>query len=354
MKKCLLVIAVVLLSVFVVFAQSNSEKKSVQTVQFTDSCGRVVELPAKITKVAPSGAVATLYLSVVAPEYMCNVNSQPSQEQMTYLPEVLATLPATGSLYGSKSTVNYEELIKTGAQVLIDIGDYKSSIKEDLDALQEQIGIPCIFISGDLTNMASAFRTLGSLLDGKAERGEALASFTEKTLSMAEENSAKVKETERVSVLYTTGADGFGTNAKGSSQAQVIDIVGAANAIVLEKVSNKGGGNIINAEQLYKADPDMIVFSAGSIYDSVETDSVWKNLWAVRVGAYYEIPDLPYNWLSEPPSINMLIGVWWLGKLVYPQYYTYNLEEVVKEYYSLFWSYDLTDAEVAALLSKAL
>ncbi len=354
MKKILFVTAVVLLSLFVVSAHPTSESKASQTVIFTDSCGREVEIPAKITKVAPSGAVATMYFSALAPEYMCNVNSKPSEKQMAYLPEVLATLPATGSLYGSKSTVNYEELISTGAQILVDVGDYKSSIKEDLDALQAQIGIPCIFISGDLANMAAAFRTLGGLLDGKAERGEALASFAEKTLSMAEENRAKITDSEKVTVLYTTGADGFGTNAKGSTQAQVLETVGAENAIVLEKVSNKGGGNVINAEQLYKADPDMIVFSSGSIYDSVESDSIWKNLWAVRVGNCYEVPALPYNWLSEPPSINMLVGIWWLGKLVYPQYYTYNLEEVVKEYYSLFWSYNLTDAELETMLSRAL
>lgn len=354
MKKFLIVTAVLLLSLFVVSAHPTSESKTSQTVIFTDSCGREVEIPAKITKVAPSGAVATMYFSALAPEYMCNVNSKPSEEQMAYLPEVLASLPATGSLYGSKSTVNYEELISTGAQVLVDIGDYKSSIGEDLDALQSQIGIPCIFISGGLANMAEAFRTLGGVLDGKAERGEALASFAEKTLKMAEENRAKIKDSEKVRVLYTTGADGLGTNAKGSSQAQVLDIAGAENAIVLEKVSNKSGGNIINAEQLYNSDPDMVVFYGESIYDSVKSDSIWKNLRAVRNGNYYEAPALPYNWLGEPPSLNMLVGIWWLGKLVYPQYYTYDLGAVVKEYYSLFWSYNLTDAELKGMLSRAL
>lgn len=354
MKKFLLVLTVFILCITAVAAQPVSEKNAETTVLFTDSCGRTVELPANITKAAPSGAVATMYFAAIAPEYMCNVNSTPSEAQMKYLPQVLSTLPATGSLYGSKSTVNYEELIKTGAQVLIDIGDYKSSIKEDLDALQAQIGIPCIFIEGNLEHMAQAFRTLGSILDGKEERGEDLAQFTEKTIAMAEENSAKIKEEEKVSVLYTSGSDGLGTNAKGSTQAQVLDLTGAENAVVLEKVSNKGGGNIINAEQLYNADPDLIVFAAGSIYDSVSTDPVWANLRAVKDKKYYEIPDLPYNWLSGPPSINMLLGMWYMGKLVYPQYYTYSLEEVVKEYYSLFWNYSLTDSEVSQMLSKAL
>lgn len=354
MKKVVLTTLVLVLGLFIITAQSVSEtKEEAAYVSFTDSCGRTVEIPSSITKVAPSGAVATMYFAAIAPEYMCNVNSAPENAQMVYLPQQLANLPATGSLYGSKSTVNYEELIKTGAQILVDIGDYKSSIKEDLDALQAQIGIPCIFIEGNLEHMAQAFRTLGSILEGKEERGEALAAFTEKTVAMAKENSAKVKDEEKVRVLYTTGADGLGTNAKGSTQAQVLDLVGAENAVVLEKVTNKGGGNVINAEQLYNADPDLIVFSSDSIYDSVANDSVWSNLRAVKEGKYYEIPDKPYNWLSGPPSINMLAGIWWLGNLVYPQYFDYSVEEVIKEYYSLFWNYSLSQAEVENLLSRA-
>ena len=72
--------------------------------------------------------------------------------------------------------------------------------------------------------MAAAFRTLGSILEGKAERGEELAAFVEQTVSMAEENAAKIQDSERLSVLYTSGSSGLNTNAKGSTQAQVLDL----------------------------------------------------------------------------------------------------------------------------------
>ena len=36
---------------------------------------------------------------------------------------------------------------------------------------------------------------------------------------------------------------------------------------------------------------------------------------------------MPYNWLSNPPSLNMLLGIWWLGNLLYPQYYDYDMAE---------------------------
>ena len=52
-------------------------------------------------------------------------------------------------------------------------------------------------------------------------------------------------------------------------QAQVLDMVGVENAVVVEDVSNKGGGNVISLEHLYNFDPDVILFADGSIYDTV-------------------------------------------------------------------------------------
>ena len=353
MRKTACVLMFLFLCAVPVFSQAVEEKApESEMIQFTDSCGRTVEIPAKVTKVAPSGAVATMMLSAIAPEYMCNVNSAPSASQMEYLPPVLASLPATGQLYGGKSTLNYEELIALGAEILIDMGDYKKGIAEDLDALQAQIGIPCIFIEADLNHMASAFRSLGRILDGKAERAEEVAEFIDRVMWMAGDLSAKVTEEEKLSVMYTSGTDGLGTNAKGSSQAQVIEIVGAENAIEVEKVSSKGGGNIVSLEQVYNADPDVILFTADSIYDSVASDPAWANLRAIKEGHFYRIPGDPYVWMSNPPSMNMIMGILWLGNLLYPQYYDYDMAEATVKMFRVLWGCDITADEATRILGK--
>lgn len=331
----------------------TEEPDEPQTIEFTDSLGRTVELPAAITRVAPSGSVASMIMTAIAPEYMVCISSNVSEEQLQYLPHEIDGLPETGQLYGSKATLNLEQLLSCNAEVIIDLGDKKGDMTEDLDALQEQVGIPVIFIEADLTHMAEAYRTLGALLDGKAERGEALATFVDETLAMAEENSAKITDDERLSVMYTSGDDGLGTNAKGSIQAAVLDMVGAENAIVVEDVSNKGGGNQIDMEQVYNADPDVIAFGAGGIYDTVAEDGAWCEVRAIAEGNYVEIPALPYNWLSNPPSFNMVLGVWWLGNLLYPQYYDYDMTAKTQEIFELFWGCTLTSDEAAAMLSRA-
>ncbi len=355
MKKLLsaLLLAALLCSLFAGCAAKTASAPAGETVSFTDSCGRTVEIPKTVTRVAPSGAVATMILATIAPEYLVSVNATPSSSQYRYLPQNLAGLPTTGQMYGSKSTLNLETLLGCGAQLVIDLGDKKDNMAADLDALQKKIGIPVVFIEADLTHMAAAYRTLGSILSGKQERGETLAKFCDETVDMAETNSAKIADADRVSVLYTSGVSGLDTNAKGSVQSQVIELVGAVNAVVVEDVSSKGGGNTINLEQLYQFDPDVILFSAGSIYQTVSSDEAWAQLRAVQNGPYCEIPSLPYNWMSNPPSLNMLLGIWWLGNLLYPEVYSYDMTARAQEIFKLFWNYDLSADEAAQLMADS-
>lgn len=324
-----------------------------ETLAFTDSLEREVELPRDITRVAPSGAVATMILAAIAPECMVTVNATPSESQMAFLPANLASLPETGQMYGSKANLNLETLLAADPQVVIDLGDKKGDMTEDLNALQDQIGIPVIFIEADLAHMAEAFRMLGSLLSGKADRGQELADLVDRTTTMAAENSAKITDDMRLRAMYTTGEDGLGTNAAGSIQAQVLDMVGVENAVVVEDVSNKGGGNVISLEQLYNFDPDVILFADGSIYDTVTDDSAWSQLTAISTGKYYEVPCSPYSWLSGPPSMNMILGVWWLGNLIYPEIYDYDMAEMTQEFYKTLWGYELSSDEVTALLANS-
>ena len=96
-----------------------TEESAAETVSFTDSTGRAVELPANITKIAPSGPVATMILAAFAPEELVCVGTKVSENHVLYLYDGIADLPVTGQLYGGKATLNLEELLATGAEVPI-------------------------------------------------------------------------------------------------------------------------------------------------------------------------------------------------------------------------------------------
>ena len=327
--------------------------EGVETQMVLDDSGRdEVEIPAEITKIAPSGATATMMLTPIASDLMVGIAASPSVDQEKYLPEELLYLPTFGQFYGSKSTLNMESLIEAEPQLIFDLGDKKVTVKADMDSIGKQTGIPALFYDGTLEHMADTYRTLGKLL-GREERGEEIAEFIDRTVDMAERNSAKISAKDKITILYGTGATGLAVNAQGSSQAQVIPLIGAKNAIIPEEITDKGGGTIVSMESLYEDEPDMIILTEGGPYEELQ-DNEWSELKAVKTGRYYEIPGDPYCWMSSPPSVNMVLGVWWLGQLAYPDVYNdYDMVEVAREYYKLFWNYDLSDKEAKAMLSNS-
>ena len=327
--------------------------EGVETQMVLDDSGRdEVEIPAEITRIAPSGATATMMLTPIASDLMVGIAASPSVDQEKYLPEELLYLPTFGQFYGSKSTLNMESLIEAEPQLIFDLGDKKVTVKADMDSIGKQTGIPALFYDGTLEHMADTYRTLGKLL-GREERGEEIAEFIDRTVDMAERNSAKISDKDKITILYGTGATGLAVNAQGSSQAQVIPLIGAKNAIIPEEITDKGGGTIVSMESLYEDEPDMIILTEGGPYEELQ-DNEWSELKAVKTGRYYEIPGDPYCWMSSPPSVNMVLGVWWLGQLAYPDVYNdYDMVEVAREYYKLFWNYDLSDKEAKAMLRNS-
>ena len=324
--------------------------EGVETITFTDDCGREVEIPKTITKAAPSGSVAQMVLLTIAPETLVGLSATPNTEQLEYFPEYTWKLPTFGQFYGSKANLNMEALIAAQPQVIIDIGDKKSSHKSDMDKIQKQTGIPTIFIETTLDKMPGAYRTLGELF-GKQEKGNELADYIESTVGYAQEKAKTIPENKRETVYYGTGASGLDCNANGSVQADVIDIIGAKNAVVGTDVSDKGGGTLVNMEQLYNFDPDNIIVTYDGIYKIIDQgDASWAELSAVKDGHYYEIPGIPYNWMSGPPSVNRVLGIWWLGNLVYPEQYDYDMIEKTQEYYKRFFDYDLSKEQAEEML----
>lgn len=325
--------------------------EGVETVSIQDDTGRTVEIPVEITRIAASGSTAQMILMTIAPDMLVGLSASPSTQQMPYFPENMWTLPTFGQFYGSKANLNMEALIDAKPQIVIDLGDRKLTGSADMASIQHQTGIPTVFFEATLETMPDAYRALGKILH-REDKAEKLAQYIEQTIQMAEENRAQISEEERYSVMYGTGATGLACNAAGSSQADVIDIVGAKNAIVTDEITNRGGGTTVSLEEVYTVQPDVIVLAKGGPYDELESGE-WSGLSAVQNGLYYEIPNLPYSWMSSPPSVNRVLGVYWLGNLLYPQYYDYDMVEKAQEFYSLFWHYDLSREEAEEMLANS-
>jgi iron complex transport system substrate-binding protein len=322
-----------------------------QWVSFTDSAGRTVEVPSDITRIAASGSLAQIVLFSIAPELLVGIASDWSDSAKQYIDAAYANLPVIGQFYGSDD-LNLEQIAALDPQVIIDVGEAKDSIVEDMDSIMNQIGIPTIHIEASMDTMAEAYRMLGELLNKNSE-AEELAQYCETTLDRTRELTDAVGQEDKVDLLYCLGSDGLNVIAGGSFHAEVIDLL-SNNLAVLEDPSPKGTGNPLDMEQLLNWDPEVIVFAPDSIYETVGSDSTWQQLRAIREGSFYEVPQGPYNWMGVPPSVNRYLGMLWLSQLLYPDTAGYDLYEETVRFYQLFYHCSLTEAQYNALVENSL
>ena len=98
----------------------------------------------------------------------------------------------------------------------------------------------------------------------------------------------------------------------------------------------------------------MILFAPGSIYATVGEDAAWQGVTAIKDGAYYEVPMGPYNWMGFPPSVQRLLGMQWMAKVLYPDAVDYDMYEAASTYFQMFYHCDLTREQYDALVANSL
>ena len=330
-------------------APAPTEEPAPATVQFTDSVGRVVEVPANITKVAISGPLAQIVLFALCPDKLVGVASKWDATAEQYLATEYYNLPELGQLYGGKGELNLETLLASGAQVVIDVGEPKDTIVADMDSLQEQTGIPFVHITATASTMADAYTKLGELLN-MPEEAKTLSDYCAKVYSRTLEIANSV---DKANLIYCLGDTGLNVIANGSYHAEVIDLL-ANNLAVVDEPSSKGSGNEVDLEQILLWNPDVILFAPGSIYATVGSDPAWQQINAIKNGTYYEVPMGPYNWMGFPPSVQRYLGMMWMAQLLYPDTAQYDLYAEVAEYFKLFYHCDLTQEQYDALVANSI
>ena len=347
----LLLALVMALSLVACGAQSApvDENTAPETRVFTDSVGREVTVPAQIDKVALSGPMAQIVLFALCPDKLVGIANAWDESAAQYLDTEYYNLPLLGQLYGGKGELNLETLLESGAQVVIDVGEAKGSIVEDLDALQEQTTIPFVHIDATLASMDETYTLLGDLL-GMPDEAKALADYCRSTYDRALTIADSV---EKANLLYITGDAGLNVIAQGAYHAEVIDLL-SNNLAVVDDPSSKGTGNEVDMEQILNWNPDVILFAPDSIYDTVAEDAAWQGVTAIQNGAYYEVPMGPYNWMGFPPSVQRLLGMLWMAKVLYPEAADYDLYTEVANYFELFYHCELTQEQYDALVANSL
>jgi len=261
------------------------------------------------------------------------------------LPDICAR-PEVGRITGRGNTANLEVVLALKPDLILDVGSVNPTFVSLAARVQEQTGIPYALLDGRFDAIAPAYRKLGELTHRQAA-AEALARYADETMTAIKARVEKIPEGQRPRVYYARGSRGLETGLGGSINVETIDFLGAHNVAA----ERKGGLAIVSVEQALLWNPDVIVTIDRDFAASVRTDPVWASVAAVRAGRVHLSPKMPFGWVDFPPSVNRLIGLWWLAKILYPEEFPEDIGVLTRDFYRRFYHVTPTDAQIEHVLA---
>lgn len=318
-----------------------------------DDAQREHSIPTTINKVFSISPVGTILLYTLDPELLIGWNYELKEGEKKYISPEYHNLPNLGGWY-AKATCNTEELLKINPDIILSVGVIDDMAVSQADQIQEQIGIPVILINGELAAFDKTYEFAGKLLN-REEKAQELAAYCQEVINDAQNKAKTIAMEERLRVYYAEGAAGLETDPRTSRHTEVLEMVGGIN---VAEVTTKGsmGMTPVSLEQVLSWNPDVIISwgtTQGGYFGKIMTDPKWQGIAAVQNNQVYTVPNDPFNWFDRPPSANRILGIQWLGNLLYPDVYKYDMTQETREFYKTFYHYDLTDEEISSLLKDS-
>jgi iron complex transport system substrate-binding protein len=317
-----------------------------QAATATDGAGRAVEIPAKVERVFPAGPPAAILLYTLAPDLLLGWPRANRAPELEFLLPDVGGRPEIGRLTGRGNTANLEVVLALKPDLIVDAGSVTETYISLAERVQAQTGIPYALLNGRFGEIPASYRTLGALV-GRVKEAETLAAYAERTMAAVQERVAQVPTTERPRVYYARGPRGLETGLGGSINVETIEFMGARNVAG----GQRGGLANVSIEQVLTWNPQVIVTIDQDFAATVPDDPRWAPIEAVRNGRVHLSPKLPFGWVDFPPSVNRLIGLWWLGKVLYPELFPEELGEKTREFYTRFYHVAPSDEQIERVLA---
>jgi iron complex transport system substrate-binding protein len=321
--------------------------------EVTDMAGRRVRIPKTVKKVF-TDRFLSLMAFALDPKITCNATFRIPEAGRKYISEIYYTdKPLTEN--------NEEEILNLHPDVIL-LSLFGEESCETAVRMQEKLHIPVLLVKFELTDYRNAYKFLGQALN-RQETSVQIIDFLDRYVIPLHEQTKKIPVEKRPSVYYAEGNIGLNTEAAGSLHSQAIDYLHARNVATV-KSGNLHGMVAVTAEQVLAWNPDVIVIWSGfplgiglpkeakkdkTTMEYILTDPVWKQINAVRNKRIYQVPSLPFGWIDRPPSVNCVPGVLWLAHRLYPETFTFDLNDALKICFRLFYHVEITDDDIALL-----
>lgn len=311
-----------------------------------DDAGRALDtLKRPVARVFPAGPPAAILLYTLAPDLLLGWPRAIRPAERPYLLPQAADLPEVGRLTGRGNTANLETVLALKPDLILDVGSTAETYRSLADRVQGQTGIPYALLDGRLASTPATYRSLGRLIGRDAEP---LATLAEGILATMRERVATVPEGKRPRVYLARGPRGLETARAGAINVEALTLMGAVD------VAGPGGGLAqVSPEDVVAWEPEVIVALDPAFAAAARQDPLWQATPALRANRLHVSPSLPFGWVDFPPSVNRLIGLWWLGKILYPALFPEDIRGIARDLYRRLYHVTPDDPALDRVLAGA-
>jgi iron complex transport system substrate-binding protein len=319
--------------------------RAVRAATVTDGAGRAVPVPERVERVFPAGPPAAIFLYTLAPELLIGWPRANRPEEREFLLPDVGGRPEVGRITGRGNTANLEVVLALKPDLILDVGSVSPTYVSLAERVQQQTGIPYALLDGRFDGIPLGYRTLGALI-GRREQGEAFARSAEDTIKTITQRVGTIPPERRPRVYYARGPRGLETGLGGSINVETIELI-ARNVAD----DTRGGLANVSIEQVLLWNPEIIVTIDHDFAANVLSDPAWAPVAAVRARRVHLSPKLPFGWVDFPPTVNRLIGLWWLAKILYPDLFPEDLRALTRAFYTRFYHVTPTDTQIDRVLA---
>jgi iron complex transport system substrate-binding protein len=316
-----------------------------RAAKVTDATGRDLPIPDKVARVFPAGPPAAILLYTLAPDLLLGWPRANRPEECAYMLPDICARPEVGRLTGRGNTANLESVIALKPDLILDVGSTSATFVSLAERVQQQTGIPYALLDGRFDAAATAYRKLGELT-GRPNDAEKLARYADDTIKATTGRIAAIAASAWPRVYYARGPRGLSTGLGGSINVETIEML-AQNVAG----GNQGGLANVSIEQVLLWNPDVIITIDQEFAASVRNDPAWSSVKAVRDGRVHLSPKMPFGWVDFPPSVNRLIGLWWLAKILYPDKFPEDMRALTRDFYTMYYHRTPSDAQIDHVLA---
>jgi iron complex transport system substrate-binding protein len=308
-----------------------------------DATGRRIELPAKIERVLPAGQPAAAIVYALAPQKMLGWPRKPNAAGMAFLLPEVRELPQIGNLV-REGKVDETAITAMKPDLIFDYGSLAPDYLAAAEEAQDHTGIPYIVFDGALEETPELLRLLGPAL-GAAERGNALAAEAARILALTRDRAAERQRAGTLRFYYSRSDDGLSTATSAAHSTDVTRLLG------LENVADGNPSALpqVRREQVLAWNPD-VIFAPNAGFVKAFSAPDWQDVAAVAAKRVFAAPRPPFGWIDEPPSLNRLLGLLWMGHLLYPAAYPEDMRQEAKSFYRRFYQVEPSEAQLDSLL----